>query len=62
MLTVIVVFQQKSVLIPHHKGRKRIHLQLKDNLAWVGSELKSKFYNSVQSTWRSLHEFALAHK
>ncbi|CAH8571809.1 S23-interacting protein [Schistosoma haematobium] len=55
-------FQQKSVLIPHHKGRKRIHLQLKDNLAWVGSELKSKFYNSVQSTWRSLHEFALAHK
>ncbi|CAH8565245.1 unnamed protein product [Schistosoma bovis] len=55
-------FTQKSVLIPHHKGRKRIHLQLKDNLAWVGSELKSKFYNSVQSTWRSLHEFALAHK
>ncbi|CAH8510344.1 unnamed protein product [Schistosoma turkestanicum] len=55
-------FQEKSVLIPHYKGRKRIHLQLKDNLAWVGSELKNKFYNSVQSTWRSLHEFALAHK
>ncbi|CAH8543119.1 unnamed protein product [Heterobilharzia americana] len=55
-------FQQKAILIPHHKGRKRIHLQLKDNLAWVGSELKSKLYSSVQSTWRSLHEFALAHK
>ncbi|TNN21087.1 SEC23-interacting protein isoform 2 [Schistosoma japonicum] len=55
-------FQKKSVLIPHHKGRKRIHLQLKDNLSWVGSELKSKLYSSVQSTWRSLHDFALAHK
>nr|CAH8855341.1 unnamed protein product [Trichobilharzia regenti] len=55
-------FQQKAILIPHHKGRKRIHLQLKDNLAWVGSELKSKLYSSVQSTWRSLHEFALAHR
>ncbi|CAL8068820.1 unnamed protein product [Calicophoron daubneyi] len=55
-------FQPRAVLMPHHKGRKRLHLQLKDNLARVGSDLKAKIYQSVQSTWRTLQEFAMAHR
>ncbi|OON18083.1 DDHD domain protein, partial [Opisthorchis viverrini] len=54
-------FQPRAVLMPHHKGRKRLHLQLRDNLARVGADLKAKLYQSVQSTWKSLQEFAISH-
>ncbi|VDN13278.1 unnamed protein product [Dibothriocephalus latus] len=50
-----------AVLMPHHKGRKRLHLELKDNLARVGADIKSRVYESLRSTWRTLQEFASAH-
>ncbi|VDP77522.1 unnamed protein product [Echinostoma caproni] len=56
------VFQPRAVLMPHHKGGKRLHLRLKDNLARVGSDLKSKLFQSVHSTWRTLQDFALSHR
>ena len=44
----------KPVLMPHHKGRKRMHLELKENLTKVGEEM----YGQIKSAWSSLTEFA----
>uniref|UniRef100_A0A2A4K2J3 WWE domain-containing protein n=1 Tax=Heliothis virescens TaxID=7102 RepID=A0A2A4K2J3_HELVI len=41
----------KPYLIPHHKGRKRMHLELKDTMARVGADLKQKLLESLRSTW-----------
>ncbi|KAG5880945.1 hypothetical protein JTB14_010376 [Gonioctena quinquepunctata] len=52
----------KPVLIPHHKGRKRMHLELKDTMARVGADLKQKVIDSVKSTWNSLNQFGIFHR
>ncbi|XP_052007223.1 SEC23-interacting protein [Xyrauchen texanus] len=49
------------VLIPHHKGRKRLHLELKESLSRMGSDLKQGFISSVKSAWQTLNDFARAH-
>uniref|UniRef100_A0AAY4C7R2 SEC23 interacting protein n=1 Tax=Denticeps clupeoides TaxID=299321 RepID=A0AAY4C7R2_9TELE len=49
------------VLIPHHKGRKRLHLELKESLSRMGSDLKQGFISSLKSAWQTLNEFARAH-
>ncbi|KAJ6669026.1 hypothetical protein lerEdw1_007835 [Lerista edwardsae] len=54
-------FDIKPVLIPHHKGRKRLHLELKDSLSRMGSDLKQGFISSLKSAWQTLNEFARAH-
>ncbi|VVC36241.1 Hypothetical protein CINCED_3A009347 [Cinara cedri] len=41
--------------VPHHKGRKRMHLELKDTIAHIGTALKSYFVNSVQNTLSKLY-------
>lgn len=46
----------KPVLIPHHRGGKRIHLQLRDGFAKVGSDLKHKIMGSLKSTWSNLSD------
>ncbi|KAG8517366.1 SEC23-interacting protein [Galemys pyrenaicus] len=51
----------KPVLIPHHKGRKRLHLELKESLSRMGSDLKQGFISSLKSAWQTLNEFARAH-
>lgn len=51
----------KPVLIPHHKGRKRLHLELKESLTRMGSDLKQGFISSLRSAWQTLNEFARAH-
>ncbi|KAL1492668.1 hypothetical protein ABEB36_010892 [Hypothenemus hampei] len=50
------------VLIPHHKGRKRMHLELKETMARVGADLKQKVYDSMKSTWNSFYQLAMFHK
>ncbi|XP_054153497.1 phospholipase DDHD2-like isoform X2 [Oppia nitens] len=50
--------QIKPVLIPHHKGRKRMHLELRDSLARVGTDIKNKIFHSIKYTLNSIHEFA----
>ncbi|XP_047493919.1 phospholipase DDHD2-like isoform X1 [Penaeus chinensis] len=47
----------RPVLIPHHKGRKRMHLELKETIERVGTEVKQKIVDSIQSTWNRLYEF-----
>ncbi|CAG9790560.1 unnamed protein product [Diatraea saccharalis] len=44
----------KPFLIPHHKGRKRMHLELKDTMARVGADIKQKLIESLKSTWSSM--------
>ncbi|XP_063807800.1 SEC23-interacting protein [Pseudophryne corroboree] len=51
----------KPVLIPHHKGRKRLHLELKESLSRMGSDLKHGFITSLRSAWQTLNDFARAH-
>lgn len=55
-------FTACPVLIPHHKGRKRMHLELKESLSRMGSDLKQRFLDSLRYTWNSLNEFARAHR
>ncbi|XP_034937125.1 phospholipase DDHD2 isoform X2 [Chelonus insularis] len=47
------------MLIPHHKGRKRMHLELKETMARVGADLKEKIMNSVKNTWNSVYQLAM---
>uniref|UniRef100_A0A665TP22 SEC23 interacting protein n=1 Tax=Echeneis naucrates TaxID=173247 RepID=A0A665TP22_ECHNA len=51
----------KPVLIPHHKGRKRLHLELKESLSRMGSDLKQGFISSLKTAWQTLNDFARAH-
>ncbi|OWR50376.1 triglyceride lipase, partial [Danaus plexippus plexippus] len=44
----------KPYLIPHHKGRKRMHLELKDTMARVGADIKQKLIESIRNTWTSM--------
>ncbi|KAH1022969.1 hypothetical protein HUJ04_012269, partial [Dendroctonus ponderosae] len=48
----------KPVLIPHHKGRKRMHLELKETMARVGADLKQKVVDSMKSKWNPFYQFA----
>ncbi|XP_074642043.1 triacylglycerol hydrolase DDHD2-like isoform X2 [Tubulanus polymorphus] len=52
----------KPVLMPHHKGRKRLHLELRESLAKVGADLKERLVNSWKSAWNTVNEFARAHR
>lgn len=54
-------FSVKPVLIPHHKGRKRMHLEIRENLSKVGFEIKQRVLETLKSTWNSLSGFAKAH-
>ncbi|XP_046386478.1 nascent polypeptide-associated complex subunit alpha, muscle-specific form-like isoform X2 [Ischnura elegans] len=49
----------KPVTIPHHKGRKRMHLELKENLARMGSDLKNKLVDSVKNTWSTMTQYSI---
>ncbi|CAH1963675.1 unnamed protein product [Acanthoscelides obtectus] len=52
----------KPVLIPHHKGRKRMHLELKETMARVGADLKQKVIDSLKSTWDTFSQYTMFHK
>ncbi|XP_039451470.1 uncharacterized protein LOC120430431 isoform X2 [Culex pipiens pallens] len=42
--------QLRPVLIPHHKGRKRMHLELKETMLRVGTDLKQKVLDTFRNT------------
>ncbi|XP_043520205.1 SEC23-interacting protein-like isoform X2 [Frieseomelitta varia] len=52
----------RPMLIPHHKGRKRMHLELKETMARVGADLKQRLLDSVRNTWNSVYQLAVFHK
>jgi hypothetical protein len=39
----------KPVQIPHHKGRKRLHLEIADNLGKAAAEVKAGLMRSMKS-------------
>uniref|UniRef100_A0AAG5CY66 DDHD domain-containing protein n=1 Tax=Anopheles atroparvus TaxID=41427 RepID=A0AAG5CY66_ANOAO len=45
----------RPVLIPHHKGRKRMHLELKETMVRVSNDLKQRvsdvFRNTLDTVW-----------
>ncbi|XP_077417271.1 triacylglycerol hydrolase DDHD2 isoform X2 [Vanacampus margaritifer] len=43
----------EPMLIPHHKGRKRMHLELKDSLARMSIDLKNNVLGSLRTAWQS---------
>lgn len=43
------VASTSPVLIPHHKGRKRMHLELKETLQHVTADIKTKFLSSMKN-------------
>lgn len=45
------------VLIPHHRGGKRIHVQLREGFAKVGSNIKHSLFNSIKNTWTTFTRF-----
>ena len=48
-------YQEKPVLIPHHTGRKRFHLELRENLAKMGVELKNSIVSSMKSAMTGIN-------
>ncbi|TSK22692.1 SEC23-interacting protein [Bagarius yarrelli] len=58
---ILPTVELEPVLIPHHKGRKRLHLELKESLSRMGSDLKQGFISSLRTAWQTLHDFARAH-
>lgn len=46
----------KPVLMPHHKGRKRMHLELKETVTRVGADLKQKVVESLKSAFSSFYQ------
>ncbi|KAK6635829.1 hypothetical protein RUM44_001083 [Polyplax serrata] len=51
--------EKRPVLIPHHKGRKRMHLELKETMGRVGADLKQRLIDSVRSTWNTVYQLTM---
>uniref|UniRef100_A0A672Y4E1 DDHD domain containing 2 n=1 Tax=Sphaeramia orbicularis TaxID=375764 RepID=A0A672Y4E1_9TELE len=50
----------EPMLIPHHKGRKRMHLELKDSLTRMGMDLKNNVLGSLRTAWQSFARLPVA--
>lgn len=47
----------EPILIPHHRGGKRIHVQLREGFARVGHDIKHRIFGSLRETWSSFTGF-----
>ncbi|XP_075158648.1 phosphatidic Acid Phospholipase A1 [Haematobia irritans] len=52
----------RPVLIPHHKGRKRMHLELKETMARVSTDIKQRFLDKFKITFDSVNIFGQSTK
>ncbi|XP_062817188.1 phospholipase DDHD2 isoform X1 [Anolis carolinensis] len=43
----------EPMLLPHHKGRKRMHLELKEGLTRMSMDLKNNLLGSLRTAWQS---------
>ena len=48
--------------MPHHKGRKRMHIELREGLTKVGEDLKQIMYGQIKNAWASFAEFTKSPK
>lgn len=42
----------RPVLIPHHKGRKRMHLELRETMSRFGADIRNKLTNKLTDTFK----------
>ncbi|XP_055323400.1 uncharacterized protein LOC129578613 isoform X2 [Sitodiplosis mosellana] len=52
----------RPVLVPHHKGRKRMHLELRETVARVGADIKQKILQTLKSTIDTVYSYTTLHK
>uniref|UniRef100_A0A1A7WZL2 DDHD domain containing 2 n=1 Tax=Iconisemion striatum TaxID=60296 RepID=A0A1A7WZL2_9TELE len=50
----------EPMLIPHHKGRKRMHLELKDSFTRMSMDLKNNVLGSLRTAWQSFTRLPVA--
>lgn len=48
----------RPLLVPHHKGRKRMHLELKETMSRVGTDIKHKVMESLKATMGAVYSVA----
>lgn len=52
----------RPVLVPHHKGRKRMHLELRETMARVGADLKQRIVSTFKNTLNTVYSFTTLQK
>lgn len=52
----------RPVLIPHHKGRKRMHLELRETMTRFGTEIKNKISETFKATLNTVYNYATLNK
>ncbi|XP_027624955.1 phospholipase DDHD2 isoform X2 [Tupaia chinensis] len=50
---VVPGMEFEPMLIPHHKGRKRMHLELREGLTRMSMDLKNNLLGSLRMAWKS---------
>ncbi|XP_074064926.1 triacylglycerol hydrolase DDHD2 [Macrotis lagotis] len=50
---VVPEVEFEPMLIPHHKGRKRMHLELREGLTRMSMDLKNNVLSSLRMAWKS---------
>lgn len=50
----------EPVQVAHHRGGKRIHVQLREGFAKVGHDIKHRLLGSIRGTWTSFTRFNTA--
>ncbi|XP_061116244.1 LOW QUALITY PROTEIN: phospholipase DDHD2-like [Conger conger] len=50
----------EPMLIPHHKGRKRMHLELRESLTRMSTDLKNNVLGSLRTAWQSFSRLPIA--
>lgn len=48
----------RPILIPHHMGRKRMHLELKETMTRMGTDIKQKVMESLKATMGAMYTVA----
>ncbi|XP_044293405.1 phospholipase DDHD2 isoform X2 [Varanus komodoensis] len=49
----------EPMLLPHHKGRKRMHLELKEGFTRMSMDLKNNLLGSLRTAWQSFTRTSL---
>lgn len=52
----------RPVLIAHHKGRKRMHLELRETMARVGNDIKQRIVDTYKTTMNTVYNLATLQK
>ena len=48
----------RPYIVPHHMGRKRMHLELKETMTRVGADIKQKVMDSLKATMGAVYSMA----